>query len=270
MHTINSPATIFPMTGIAATLSASTTQYCSIYSGGLNATETNRQNVIGISGTFRWAYIATSNSQPGTGSLVFTLRVNNASTSIVVTIAAGSAAGTFSDTTNTANVSAGQVAGWMVTNNATSTSAAITGGAIYLHGNDSKWAHVKSVIVSSGTNITYAGSSGTLYEYLIGSGTSTTENARQVLVPMAGTLKYVGLKTASTQPGTGSLVRTLRKNESDTSIVITIAANSAQGVFTDVSNSVTVAAGDRLNWKLINSATTASCQQIANSIFFYS
>lgn len=72
-------------------------------------------------------FIRTSTSQPASGSLVATLFVNGAATSLVVTIAAGSAAGSFTNSTNQVSLSSGDTIRWNVQNNATSTSAAVTG-----------------------------------------------------------------------------------------------------------------------------------------------
>lgn len=72
-------------------------------------------------------FVRTSTSQPASGSLVITLFVNDVATSLKVTIAAGSANGSFSDTSNQVSIVAGDLIRWTVQNNATATSAAITG-----------------------------------------------------------------------------------------------------------------------------------------------
>jgi hypothetical protein len=68
--------------------------------------------------------VITSNTQSGTGSLVFTLRVNVADTALVVTIAAGSAANVFS-ASGTIAYTANQVTAIKIQNNATATSASV-------------------------------------------------------------------------------------------------------------------------------------------------
>src|SRR5690349_7420389 len=69
-----------------------------------------------------------SSTQPasGTGSLVITLFVNSVATSLVVTIANGSVQGTYSDSTHTVAISAGDLVRWDIVNNASGNSAAIT------------------------------------------------------------------------------------------------------------------------------------------------
>lgn len=64
--------------------------------------------------------------QPASGSLVITLMINGVASSIVVTIAAGSAGGSYSDTTHTETISAGDLLMWRIVNNATAASATFT------------------------------------------------------------------------------------------------------------------------------------------------
>lgn len=68
-----------------------------------------------------------SSTQPASGSLVITLMINSVATALVVTIPAGSTLGTYSDTTHQVSISASDFVRWNVQNNATTTSAAITG-----------------------------------------------------------------------------------------------------------------------------------------------
>jgi hypothetical protein len=269
MYTVEHPLTAFTNTATVTTVASGATVYHDIFGGGLNATQNLRQAPMAIGGIFKYGYLATSTSQPNTGSLVATLQVNLADTSVVITVASNSAAGTFSDTTNTATATAGQLCNWKFKNNASSTSAATIGIGVYYFNSDAHYTQPKSIIGGSFTSITVAGSSGTLYEYLVASGTNATENARQVIFPIAGTLKYAYLKTGTSQPATGSLVRTLRKNGADQSIVITVALGSVAGLFSDTTNTVSVAAGDVLNWKVVNNALTVSATQIAIATYFY-
>lgn len=46
-------------------------------------------------------------AEPASGSVTFTYRVNQVNTSLVITVAAGAAAGTYTDLTNTATCAAG-------------------------------------------------------------------------------------------------------------------------------------------------------------------
>lgn len=109
--------------GLNVGIAASTTMWTCPNVGGLQAGETAMLYTIG--GTLKNLYIRIGGTQPASGSLVCTLRVNNADTALVVTVPAGSAAGNYSDTTHTVALSAGDRVGWKIVNNATGTSAVI-------------------------------------------------------------------------------------------------------------------------------------------------
>jgi hypothetical protein len=116
----------------SGTVALSTTVYGALCSSSsLTGTENARQNIIPIGGTFKNFYVQTGTTQSALNSLVLTVRKNTASTSIVVTIAAGAVAGSYSDLTNTDTGVAGDVYGVQIANNAAATSAAIIGTGIY-------------------------------------------------------------------------------------------------------------------------------------------
>lgn len=96
---------------------------------------------------------------------------------------------------------------------------------------------------------------------------STTESNRFIYMPKAGTFKNLYIYTVTSQPATGSCVITVRINGVDSALTLTIAAGSAPGVFSNLINSVTYAAGDRVTLKVVNNATaTASAQINSTSI----
>jgi len=104
------------------------------------------------------------------------------------------------------------------------------------------------------------GASATVYGTLTGGTLSGTENARITLIPQACTISRMYFVTATTQPASGSLVLTLRKNNADTSLVITIAAGSVANFFNDTTNSVSFNAGQYASIKFQNNATATSAQ----------
>jgi len=104
------------------------------------------------------------------------------------------------------------------------------------------------------------GSSATVFGTLTGGTLSGTENARITLIPQACTISRMYFVTATTQPASGSLVLTLRKNNADTSLVITIAAGSVANFFNDTTNSVSFNAGQYASIKFQNNATATSAQ----------
>jgi len=98
----------------------------------------------------------------------------------------------------------------------------------------------------------------TNYVGLTGSGLTTSENIRVTVFPQDCTLSKLYFTTATPQPATGSLVVTLRKNNADTSLVITIAQGSAANFFPNLVNSVSFTAGQYASIKVVNNASTAS------------
>jgi uncharacterized cupredoxin-like copper-binding protein len=136
----NSSLALSPLSGIltmsynVATVSSAATNYFSLGGGTAagNATEANRQTMVPIAGTARNLYVATSSTQSAGGSLVFTVRKNGADTALTLTIPASTAAGTFSDTTNSFSVAAGDKLSLKVANG-TGTSAAIISATVGIY-----------------------------------------------------------------------------------------------------------------------------------------
>jgi hypothetical protein len=91
---------------------------------------------------------------------------------------------------------------------------------------------------------------------------STTEAARESLAPYDLSVSRLFLRTYNAQPGTGSYVITLRKNGANESVTFTIAAGSAAGNFSDITNSASYSAGDRMCVKFVNNASSASAQSL--------
>lgn len=127
--------TLLSMSYNTGTIAGSTTNYLCIAGGTVasNATEANRQNIVSTGGTVKNLYVATSTAQPSGGSLALTLRKNGVDTSVVVTIAASAAAGTFSDTGNSFTVAAGDLLSLKAVNGSGSASAAIISASIGIY-----------------------------------------------------------------------------------------------------------------------------------------
>ena len=105
---------------------------------------------------------------------------------------------------------------------------------------------------------TSVGAGATNYLGLTGSGLVTSENIRVTVFPQDCTLSKLYFTTATAQPASGTLVVTLRKNNADTSLVITIAAGSAANFFNNTANSVSFTAGQYASIKVVNNASAAS------------
>ena len=94
--------------------------------------------------------------------------------------------------------------------------------------------------------------------------TNSVEASRQVIIPVAGTIKNLYVLTATTQSANNSQVCTVRKNGASTAITTTIPASAAAGTFSDTTNSVSVAAGDRLSLQVQNNAASGTAAQIVS------
>lgn len=107
------------------------TQYCCFIYSGVNQSESARIFVVPYACTMKNFYVRIFSAQSVTGSLVLTLRNNAADTSVVVTIAAGSAAGTEVNSGSTsATFVAGDNCSIKVSNNGTVNSATIANTSI--------------------------------------------------------------------------------------------------------------------------------------------
>jgi hypothetical protein len=110
--------------GLNTTIPASTTDYLPPFSTTHSTTLIN--SLTTLAGTLKNFYVRIGTTQPASGSLVCTVFVNNVATALTITIAAGSVAGNYSDTTHTVAVSAGDRITFELKNNATGASATIT------------------------------------------------------------------------------------------------------------------------------------------------
>jgi len=114
----SSVGTLFTSTFGTNTIAAATTTYLGPYVNTAN-TIANRQALMPAACTARNLYVITTSTQNAAGSLVFTLTTGNGPTltALTVTVAAGAAAGTYSDTVNTAAMTAGLTWQLQVVNN---------------------------------------------------------------------------------------------------------------------------------------------------------
>jgi hypothetical protein len=116
------------------TLAAGATRFGALFGGSANhnASDNVRRTPMITNGTLTRLYVMTSTAQPATGSLVCTVRKNSVDQALTITIAAGSAAGVFSDLVNSVSVVVGDQMGMKFLNNATGTSAGILNNQVLL------------------------------------------------------------------------------------------------------------------------------------------
>ncbi len=101
--------------GNGGTIPAGNTNYITRGVPGLNTA--GRTYRIPVGGTLKNLYLSTASAQPGGGSLVATVQVNGSDTAITISIPAGGAAQTVSDTTHSVSVNAGDAVTIKLVNN---------------------------------------------------------------------------------------------------------------------------------------------------------
>lgn len=120
-----------------------------------------------------------------------------------------------------------------------------------------------SISLINNTSVT-VGTSATTYVSFCAFTTNSTEAARQVVIPVAGTVKNLYVVTSTTQAAGGSQVCTVRKNAASTALTTTIAASAAANTFSDTTNSFSVAAGDKLSLQVQNNSATGTAATIVS------
>lgn len=89
---------------------------------------------------------------------------------------------------------------------------------------------------------------------------SATENLTEIVVPYRFSVTKLMIATgiAAAQPGTGSLVYTLRKNHVDTSMTITVPASASSLSYRTATGAIQYFPGDILSLKAVNGASSSS------------
>jgi hypothetical protein len=132
----------------------------------------------------------------------------------------------------------------------------INGNSLLGSGNLAISAVVNQAYRTFSTGITLAASSGDRWYVMQNGLSSGSESLVQASAEFAMTFTEIRVRTSGTQSATGSLVFTLRKNGVD-QFALTIAAGATAGVYT-ATGSLSVVAGDLINWKIRNNATAIS------------
>lgn len=120
------PRTVITTIPLAAVGASSTLYFLPGSAVAANASESARTYYLNNDCTLERLIVSTATTQSGTGSAVVTIRHSGASTSMTVTIAAGSAAGRFTDYTHSEACSVGDGISIQVVNNATANSCTFT------------------------------------------------------------------------------------------------------------------------------------------------
>lgn len=268
MKTFSQPHSAVATSCLNTVVTGVGTQYVGLMGSVPNSTEAVRASIVPNDGTISKGFVRISTGQSGTGALVCTWRKNGSDQALVVTIAAGSAAGAYSDLTNSFSVAAGDSCSIKLAQGS-GNSGAIVGVASYLSGWDSLWSRARTMIGDTGGSANVAGGGSNQYGYFFGSGQSTTEATRQCISPIDATMRNFFVRTAGTNPSDGALVATVRINGADTGMVVTIGAASAAGTFYDVTNSATISAGQTFGIRWVKSGASAGATIQGKSIYIY-
>lgn len=126
----------------------------------------------------------------------------------------------------------------------------------------SSWAQVPAFIAGNAGGGTVASGSPNSVVYLQPSGqiatSGTVESTRTMVVPFACTFKNFYVNLIGPQPASGNLVITVRKNNVNQAVTITVPAGGAAAQYSDTSNSFSAAAGDLVTYEVVNNASAVS------------
>ena len=123
---------------------------------------------------------------------------------------------------------------------------------------------LKQMILGNCLNGTVPASS--TYYAVPGAVITTQASSFNMEITAACTISNLRFTTSSAQPASGSLVVTVNKNNVNTALTVTIAANAAPGTAADTTHSVSFSAGDLVIIEIKNNATGASATISRNSL----
>jgi hypothetical protein len=124
-------------------------------------------------------------------------------------------------------------------------------------------------IFTASVNSTVAAAT-TVYGSIGSTNFTSGENAKGIIITDAGILRNFYINTRNVMPSTGTLTITIRKNGADTPLQIVLAISSAAAVYSDLTHSTSVSAGDIITFSLVNaSATDVSAAVVGFSFGYY-
>jgi len=215
----------------------------------LDTLSTSKQDTI----TGAASTITTSNLTPSTA--LVSNGGGKVASSAVTTTELGRLVGVTSDIQTQLNAKQGTLT---LTNTGTSGAATLVGSTLNVPIYAGAGSGTSFLSGTNGTGTTTVGAGNTNFIGLTGQTLRTIENTTATVFPQDCTLSRMYFTTSTPQPSTGSLVVTLRKNNADTALVITVAQGSGSSIFPNLVNSVSFTAGQYATVKLVNNASTAS------------
>lgn len=237
-------------------VTASSTLFGSFFHGNnattawITATEGPSIAVVPIDGVLSKLTIVIGTQQPASGSLVITIRHNGADSALTVTIPLSGGSGSFdtvwTDFTNTVSVSAGDTIAIEFVNNATATSAVIRSVCLLLEPTTES-----SRLIGAHINSTFAA---TNYSTPLCLSFSTTQANQEWPCPRSGIIKK--LRCYISTGATGTLTLTLMHNGVASTLTGSSSASASGVINLDLTNEVTVAAGDYISMRIAVSGTS--------------
>lgn len=198
-------------------------------------------------------YIATAQGQGGIKELYWGRRdpdgtlTARTDTSCVTTVLPGSDVGSYLNTTTVTPVTKGQTM-FMNMDVAGPNQAELGGWAAEVRGS-------RVQPMGGNPNVNIAAGATVYHMICHGGSLPTTEAQAAVVLPVNCTAANLCVKTTATQPSSGDLVITLRKNGSGTPLTITVPASGAAGWYADYDNTVDFEEGDWCTVEIVNNAT---------------
>jgi len=250
----------FIISGTADDPSTSATEYSCLMGDGNSvwtATENARKGLIATAGKLSNFKVRVETA-PGAGkSWTFAVRINGANSDLSVTI---------SDTNTISSLDTDEVivaAGDDTSISATPSGTPTAAEAVYWTVQFTPDTSGETILLSSSNGTTFTNNN---YRGLVGNkANEATEFDAQIVFPTAGTLKKVYLEL-NVAPGAGySKAVVVRKNGVDTSLVATVSDTNTTG--NDTSNTVTIAAGDKVTYRQSTSGSPASSYEFFGIVF---
>jgi hypothetical protein len=113
-------------------------------------------------------------------------------------------------------------------------------------------------VLSSAYDAVGVGASTTTYGQMTGHSTFQAEVLKQYIISEDCSVQNLFVSTSGTQPVSGNMVVMIRKNFTNTALLITIPVGSATTLWSNISTSVALVAGDILTIQFQNNATSTS------------
>jgi hypothetical protein len=202
--------------------------------------------------TLRQFYVcSTGSGYSGAGSTTFTVRVNGVDTALGCVIADGTSPYVGTDLTNTVNTIAGDRVSVRWTRSVGATSS---GGFLTFSLEVVPASGLRQVISFAASGASPSTSNRFLFPYAgATSAAGTTELF--MIVPTAGNLRNLRVRALTAPTGAGTITYTVRVNGVSTALNCTVSHSTSPHEGSDTSNTVAVAAHDRISLLVVHSST---------------